>query len=794
MRFALLLLCFVPVTALYAQHISGKIVDEKQQPLKAATVLLLKQKDSSLVKSLLSDNEGNFSFADVKAGSYIISVTMVGYKKSRAKLEVADKDIQMNVIKLMPGAAVLGDVTVTAAKPFLEQKADRLVVNIEGSATAAGATAFEVLQKIPGVLVINDKLSVVGKGAPVIMIDGRLSQYVDMTQVLREMSAADIEKIELITNPGAKYDASGGAIINIILKRNANLGTNGNINLNGAMGLYNKTTAHTDRNFYRHGEGISINHREGRLNLFAGYNFLHRNQYEYNEFDRLISPSRFFQTNYNPSYVNSHTYRAGADYYADKKNTFGVMIRGFVRNGLSEAQNNTLQSDAATEQALSTFKTFNNTQTQRINTSVNGNWKHSFDSLGKELNADIDYSAYTLKNKSDIINQLSNGTQYPSQQIINNPVRLLVFKADYVLPAGKDAKLEAGVKSSVATINNFLTFSQNGIVDNSRSTDFKYTENINAAYASFQRKFKKWELQGGLRTEQTIATGKTQGQLVLDRNYWQLFPSVFVTRTINKQLSAILQYSRRVNRPSYQQQNPFIEYLDSLTYTKGNPLLKPETADQYKFSLAYNNQPFFSVSYNKKHDVIFDDAPNQDGNRTYTTPENLASYENIAIELDFPVEFGKKISGYGGNQAVYNHYKADYLGATYDRNKWNWLAYWQVAYKPVPSWSFEVSGFYTTQLLDEFIIINDMGSLNIAAQKLLWNKKGRISLNFSDILFGQRTRGALVYQEINVHFVQWNETRNIRLVFNYTFGNQKLKAARTRETASDEETQRVKMK
>jgi hypothetical protein len=608
------------------------------------------------------------------------------------------------------------------------------------------------------------------------------------------MSAVDIEKVELITNPGAKYDAAGGAIINIILKRNANLGTNGSLNLNGAAGLYNRTTTHTDRNFYRHGQGISINHRQGKLNIFAGYNFLHRNDFDYNEFDRLINSYRFFQSNYAPGYFNSHTYRVGADYYADKKNTFGILIRGFSRNGLSEAQNNTWQSDAVTAQPLSNFQTFNNTRTKRINTSVNGNWKHSFDSLGKELNIDIDYSKFTFKNTSDIVNQLSNGTKYPSLQIIDNPVQLLVIKTDHVRPIGKYSRLELGVTAGTAIINNDLIFTQNGILDKSRSTDFKYKENINAAYVSFRHKFNKWELQGGLRTEQTIATGKIQGQLILDKNYWQLFPSAFVTKKLGKELSGILQYSKRINRPGYLQQNPFIQYLDSLTYSKGNPLLKPEIADQYKFSIAYKNQPFFSISFNKKHDVIFENAPNQNGNLTFTTPENLASYENIAIELNFPIELGKKISGYGGNQAVYNHYKASYLGATYDRDKWNWLAYWQVAYKPNPFWNFEISGYYTTRLLNEFIIIKSMGSLNLAAQKFLWNKKGKMSLNFNDILFGERTRGEVIYQEINVHFRQWSEARNIRLTFNYTFGNQKLKAARNRQTASDEETQRVKMK
>ena len=694
---------------------------------------------------------------------------------------------------LAPHSTVLDKVTVTGKKPFLEQKADKLVVNIEGSATAAGATAFEILQKIPGVLVINDKLTVAGKGTPVLMIDGRLSQYTDITQVLREMSAAEIEKIELITNPGAKYDAMGGAIINFILKQHANLGTNGSLNLNTATGLYNRTATHTDRDFYRHGEGISINHRERKFNIYTSYNFLHRNQFDYNEFDRLINSYRFYQSNYSPGYYNSHTYRAGIDFYADKKNTIGFMVRGFSRNGLNEAQNNTWQSDGATDQPISNFQTFNNTRTQRTNTAVNGNWKHSFDSLGNDLNIDLDYSEYAFKNTSDILNQLSNGVKYPSRQIIHNPVYLLVFKTDYTRPVGQHSKLEMGLKSGIATINNELTFTQNGVPDKSRSTDFKYQENINAAYASLQHTFKKWELRGGLRTEQTIATGNMQGQLILDKNYWQLFPSFFVTRKLSKQLSAILQYSKRVNRPGYLQQNPFIQYLDSLTYSKGNPLLKPEIANEYKFSLAYKNQPFFSVSYNKKRDVIFDNAPNQNGNLTYTTPENLASYTNVVVELDFPIELGKKITGYGGNQAIYNHYKASYLGATYDRDKWNWLAYWQVAYKPNSSWSFEISGYYTTALLNEFILINHMGSLNLAVQKFLWDKKAKVSLNFNDIFFGEKTSGEVIYQEVNVHFRQWNETRNIRFTFNYTFGNQHLKAARTRQTASDEETQRVKV-
>jgi len=279
---------------------------------------------------------------------------------------------------------------------------------------------------------------------------------------------------------------------------------------------------------------------------------------------------------------------------------------------------------------------------------------------------------------------------------------------------------------------------------------------------------------------------------VLNRNYLQLFPSIFFTRKITKDISTNIQYVRRVNRPSYQQQNPFIEYLDSLTYTKGNPLIRPEISDQFKIGLTYQNQPFFSISHNKTTDVIFENAPKQDGNLTFTTPENLAQFNNVVFELNFPLNIGKKITGFGGNQFIWNSYKADYLGGVYDRKKWNWQSYWQVAYKPCPDWNFEISGFYTTVFLNEFITISELGNLNFAIQKSILEKKGRITLNFNDVTFSHKTRGQLQYQIIDLSFHQWSEIRNVRLSFTYSFGNQKLQASRSRSTGSDAESNRVK--
>jgi len=788
----LLLSCVIVINLNAQSSIKGKVFDEKQKPVKAATVLLFQQKDSSLVMSALTAESGAYTLDNIKNGNYRVMVNMLGYKKLNTRVTVTGNTVEVPDSKLVPDAVTLGEVTVVATKPFLEQRADKLVVNVEGSATAAGSTALEVLQKVPGVMVINDQVKLAGKSNVSIMIDGKPSQYTDMSQILGTLSAANIEKIELITNPGAKYDAAGGAIINIIIKKNANLGTNGTAQLATGMGLYTKGKDGVDRNYYRLSPFLSLNHRKDKLNTYGSISFFHRNLYQYSEFDRLISANRFFQTNYSPNDRNSFNYRAGADFYADNKNTFGILVRGFHLTNDENTINTTQQSKASTGELLSMFNTFNNASIKRNNLAANVNWKHNFDSTGKDLNIDFDYSTFQLSNNSDITNQLSGGSKTLNNQFVDNPVKFGVLKLDYSNPFNKDTKLDIGAKTSVATINNYLVFKKSNVIDPTRSTDFEYTENLNAVYASFQKKIEKWEFIAGLRAEQTVAKGKSVSVEVLNRNYWQLFPSAFLTRKVDKNFSTVLQYSRRVDRPSYQQQNPFIQYLDSLTYTRGNPLLRPQLTDAYKFSVTYQNQPFFSVSYNKTKDVIFNDAPKQEGNLTYTTPENLAAFENLVFELNFPIEFGKKISGYGGNQFIYNHYKADYLGGTYDRSKWNWQAYWQVSYKPKPGWNFEVSGFYTTALLEEFIEIGELGNLNFAIQRTFLEKKARISLNFNDILFSQKNRGSIVYQDINLSFRQLNESRNVRLVFTYSFGNQKLKAARSRSTGSDAEASRVK--
>lgn len=777
----------------FGQHsVSGKVTDDKNKAVDGVSVLLYKKADSSLLTSSLTNKAGEYNFEKIEAGLYYIQMSLVSHATAIINIAVSEKDLRVPDQKLKMDGGVLTTVTVTAKKPFLEQRADKLVVNVENSATAAGGTALEILQKVPGILVRNEGISIAGKSSVAIYIDGRPSQYTDVMQLLRDMPSSNIEKIEVIANPGAKYDAAGGSIINVVLKKNANLGTNGNIQLSTGIGLYSQRRDTVDRTFWRLVPSFSINHRKGKINVYGSYSNFNRTEFDYNIFVRRIDTSVFTQTNYSPNYSHGHNYRAGLDFYVDKKNTIGFLYRGFYRTGGSDASNITDQTRLASGLLLSSFQTTTNRTYKNLSNAVNFNWKHSFDTTGRELNVDLDYSNFTLNSSSAITNSIKNGATTKNNQTVKNPVNFGVLKIDYTHPLNEKTKIEGGFKTTLAKIDNKLSFDRPIASTIDKENDFTYTENVNAAYLNIKRNSGKWDLTAGLRTEQTVAKGKDGAKTLLNRNYWQLFPSVFISRKITDKISVVGQYARRVNRPSFQQQNPFVFILDSLTYTRGNPLLRPEIANQSELSVTYEGQPFFSASYNSTGDVIFENAPQQEGNITYAQPENLAKARNVNLQVNLPIPLGKKFDGFVANIFTYNEYNAQYLNLLYKTSRWNYTLYSQLSYKPIPSLTIEASGFYSTKQLSEFIVLKPFGSFNLGVSKTFWEKKARLAVNVNDVFYSQKIPGEIVYSYIDVRFYQRFETRNLRVTFSYSFGNQKLKASRERKTASDAESNRVK--
>ncbi|MBK8922443.1 MAG: TonB-dependent receptor [Saprospirales bacterium] len=794
---ALLLSSVSPLSAQIT--VSGKITGEKDQPVAFASVALITARDSQLVKGALSDDAGAFTIAGVQPGEYRLMTTMLSFETKYSEsfaITPESKNVTADMT-LQPAANLLDEAVVVAKRPLFEQKADRLVMNVANSPVASGGTALEMLKKMPGVLVIQERVTLAGNSNVQIWIDGKASQYTDMNAVLRDMPGDQIDRIELITQPGARYDATGGAIINIVLKRNANLGFTGTAALTLGGSAFDQSGADADDRYYRRlNPSLSANYRNGHWNLFGSYSYFNRTSFSVIDVERLIGQEVYKQVNYSPNHVRGHNFRLGADFFATKKTTVGLLLRGFARKGEIRADNLTRVFGQGQTQQTAAFTTLNNTDSERSNLFGNVNVRHEFNKeSGHALNFDFDYSRYAIDNISylTIIQDTPGSPESNSDQILDQPIQLYVGQLDYTLPVDSTFKIETGAKSSFASIDNDLKFLRGTVIDTAQSNDFLYHENINAGYVSLSKKMGRFDFNAGLRVEQTAVRGETAGEQVLDRNYLQWFPSASALYHFNEHFGLQGAYSRRVSRPGFQQQNPFAFFIDSLTYTQGNPQLRPEVSDNAQITLSYDNQPFIRISYAKTDDVIIENAPRLEGTRTFTTAANLAQYERWTFELNFPIKFGKIIDGFGGNQFIRNAYDAEYLDIRYNRSKWNWLAYTQINVALPAGFKMEINGWYMTNFLEEFFDIRSMGGLDLGVSKTFWKDRGRLSLSFNDVLYTERSRLRVDYADVIVDFSEREDSRNMRLTFSYRFGNTELKNARRRSTGSEDESSRVKV-
>lgn len=798
--FLLTALLLISVSSLYAQVvISGRVTDEKSNPLAYAGVALLNAADSSFVRGALSNEKGDFIIENIIPGNYLLQGSLLGHEKKYTEpfsVEASNQKVSVE-LSLPVSGVMIQETEITASRPLFEQRPDRLVMNIANSPVSSGGSALEMLQKMPGIIVIQDRVTLAGNQNIQIWIDGRPSQYADMSAVLRDMPGDQIDRIELITQPGAQFDAAGGAIINIILKRNAELGFTATASMTAGGSWYDQTEIGSDDNWYhRLNPSLNMNYRNGKVNLFGSYSYFTRSNFDVQLFDRFIALERYDQTNYDPASFNGHNFRAGADFFLSEKSTLGILARGFSREGDNRARSISQVFSQIDHSFLGEFTTLNNATSSRQNYAGNINFKQEFNpKTGHALNVDLNYIFYNIDRNSKL-NIFQNddvaNTSF-SQQKVAQPIDILVGQIDYILPIDSTFKLETGIKSSLAYIDNDLQFFRETQLDSVLSNVFLYKENVNAAYFNLSKKAGRFDLSAGLRTEQTVVNGESRGNKVLDRNYWQLFPSGSALYHVNEHFGIQSSYSLRVNRPNFQQQNPFVEFIDSLTYTQGNPALLPETSHNAQLAVTYDNQPFIRISYSRTDDVIVENAPRIEGTRTFTTAENLAQNERWAFEVNFPIKIGKIIDGFGGNQFIRNAYNAEYLGTKFNQAKWNWLAYFQVNANLPAGLKLELNGWYITRFLNEFFTIEPLGSIDAGISKSFWNDRARISLSANDIFYTEKSHVTVDFADIIVDFREREDSRNFRLTFSYQFGNTKVKSSRRRELGVESETSRVKV-
>ncbi|MCW5918135.1 MAG: TonB-dependent receptor, partial [Ferruginibacter sp.] len=606
----LVLLCF-SVEGIYAQHnpakISGSLYDQKDEPISYASVVLLTS-DSIVSLTTLSDTKGRFEFHPVKADNYFIKVDGVGFETFHYGPVFYDgiTSVLLKPVHLVTSSKTLSAVVVSSKKPMIEVKADKTVFNVEASINATGSNALELLQKSPGVTVDNnDNISMKGKTGVKIYVDGKMLQLdaKELAEYLKNINSNDVEAIEMISNPGAKYDASGNAgIINFRLKKSKRFGTNGSVSLGFVQGITPK------------GNGsVALNYRNKKMNVFGNVSGNLGNYRNELNFYRIQKDSLYDQKSINTSRRKSMNIKAGADYFINPKSTLGVLANVNLGDNRWTSNTHTDISFMPTNTYQKTLESFNSVSGGRTNANFNMNYRYA-DTSGKEYNVDLDYGFFNSEGRSYQPNNYYDENGNLLYAIINRnyaptKINLLTFKGDAERKLGK-GKLGYGIKAAYVTTRNTFDFFNDDIngkpvIQYHQSNDFSYTENVNAAYLNYNTVLgKKWNLQAGLRAEQTNSEGKltrkdgtSRQDDRVNRHYFDLFPSAAISWTINDKHALNLSYSRRIDRPSYQDLNPFENKLDELTYEKGNAFLRPQYSDNIELTHSFLGKINTSIGY-----------------------------------------------------------------------------------------------------------------------------------------------------------------------------------------------------
>ncbi len=789
-----------------AQNIKGLVKDVEGVVLANASVSLLNAKDSSVVKLAITNKAGEYQFKNIKSGRYLTSASFVGYSNSFSKsFEVSGSgDINVDVVALTKVSGGLKDVTVTAKKPLIEVKADKTILNVENSINSVGNDALELLRKSPGVLVDKDEnISLSGKNGVQIYIDGKPSPLSgsDLATYLKSLQSSQIEAIEIITNPSAKYEAEGNAgIINIRLKKNKSFGTNGSVNAGYNIGIYPKYNA-----------GISFNHRDKKVNLFGNYNFNNNRNQGFMDIYRVQLDTIFDQHSKMLFDNNSHNFKAGMDYFINNRNTIGVMVNGNLASPHFSNQSSTTITYQPTNTIDRILKANNKSVGSRDNVNANLNY-HFADTSGHELNVDADYGYYNIKSNQYQPNFYYDPTgvdlenQYIYNMIAPTKIDIYSVKADYEQNFMKGRLGYGGKFSYVKTTNNFdryNVYTSDKFLDTLRSNDFNYKENINAGYINYNRQFKSIMIQAGVRIENTNSEGTSNGNRwngnnyvvydsVFKRNYSDFFPSAAITFNKNPKNQWGLSYSRRIDRPAYQDLNPFEFKLDEYTYQKGNTQLTPQYTNSVSLTNTLGYKLTTRLTYSHVNDVFSQIIDTADRSKTFITKKNLATQDITSLNISMPWQ-KKWYSVFANVNSYYSHYKANFgTGRTIDLDVYAVNVYAQQTFKVAKATTLELSGFYSSPSIWQGTFKTDaIWSVDGGIQQNLFKGKATAKATVTDIFQTLRYTATSNFAGQYMHVHGGNESRQLRLSFIYRFGSSQVKSARQRKTGAEEESQRV---
>jgi hypothetical protein len=801
-----MIVIFKDTLAVNGHRISGSVTDQQGNPMVAAGIILQLKSDSSVVKSALSDDKGEFVISDIKEGQYYLQATYVTFVPFVKEVAVNSEDQSIGRITLVSGDKVLKSVEVVGKKAFIEQQIDRVVVNVHSLVSNEGANALEVLAKSPGVIVDeNGNITFKGKSGVMVLIDDKptyLSSE-NLATYLKSLPSSALDKIELMSNPPAKYDAAGNAgLINIRTRTTKVTGFNATISGSAGQAVYP-----------RHTENINLNYRINKVNLFANAGYNERKAYrildlQRNYFDNESKPvSAFKQKSYFRPVTKNPTVKAGMDFYASPKTTIGFVLNWSVTD---RKENSPVYSSMFNGQGVldSTITADNNTTSKFTNTGVNLNFGHKFDSTGRTLTFDFDYVGYRSKKNQSFLNNTYNpaGAIITTEHITNSlpaDIDIYAAKSDYTHPLKKGGKVEAGVKGSYVNTDNtaryFNVVDNKEIFDDSRSNRFFYKEKIAAAYLNFNKDYKRISLQLGLRAEHTNVNGHQTGNSVqpdsaFTQNYLSIFPTAYVSYKLDSTGSHKLNasYGRRIGRPYYQDLNPFINIIDKFTYFSGNPFLKPQFSSNYELTYSYKSIFNTTLLYNYGSNIQTETIE-QDGNIFISRAGNIGKKEYTGITTFLSLKPAKWWTMNIYNEVVYVHYKGNIYNSSLNRGKTYWYSSLTNQFTFGRGWSADLSGYYQTSILNGQFVSVPTGQVGAGVQKKILKNKATVYVNGRDIFHTFSPSGKITnIPGATSTYHNYMDSQVITVGFTYSFGKVIANQQKRQTGSAESEENRVK--
>lgn len=788
---------FIPNRVFSQNQVGGQIVDKENQPVSFANVVLLNAKDSvSVIKGMISEDDGSFLFEEIENRPYILKISFLGFADYIKRFEV-EGNTNLGKIELQETSNSLDEVTVKARKPKIERKIDRISFNVENSLISSLNT-YEILKRTPGVIVSQGELLVKNRPATVYINDRKVYlSTAELEQLLSGLSGENVKSVEVITTPPARYEAEGsGAILNIVMSKNPSIGYKGSVNASNTVAVLPKYSL-----------GTSQYYKTNNLNAFASYNFNANNIYKNDEsnvtyFESDGSENSTWLGDFERDTKNyAHSLNTILDFTLSEKSSLSLSANlNFTPKNDSDLKGQT-DIYSASGSLDSLFTTDSRLENEAKNMLFNADFSTSLGENGAKLSAQVNYIRYDKDQDQDLNTTYfyGNGDEIRNNIIMTRAMQnsdIYTGQVDITTNMGS-LPVETGIKYAGINSNSALDFYNNtfALQVDELSDALDYDESIYAAYFSTSKDLGKWSLKAGLRGEYTDITGiSAQNGLVNDQDYFQLFPTFYAMRSIGEESSISLEYNRRIERPRFQSLNPFQYYINENNVKEGNPALVPGIANKVLFNYSYKGTLFFDLYWDRVDRspsvLSFQDNQNQ---LLRTVNDNLDYTQQFSLDITYAnfVTNWYYLYGYLSGFYMENQiYARESAAETYTIDTFS--AFLNVGnyfyFGGDGTFSGNVNTYFLPNILaGSYKYENPQFGLDLGLRKTFMNNKISVSINAEDILRTMNIPMQSQYLNQDNGFYAISETRRITFGVRYNFGNFRLND-NNRAINADEET------